>query len=161
MQNLYGVGKTEPKGKPMRKSIITLLVLGLVFGSLMGSAEAKKKKKAPKPYTITATYDNPALGTAGVGLTINAPSFVSSATNVYLDVEIADAASPAPYADLSWDTDGDGVADTGITVCGNEVKDLSVPPGTTITAFMWAVPSPFCAGFSTSGTIKATFSATP
>jgi hypothetical protein len=145
----------------MKKSMVILLVLGLVFGSLVGSAEAKKKKKAPKPYTITATYDQPAIGTAGAGVTLNAPSFVSSSTNIYLDLEIADTASPAPYADLSWDTDGDGVADTGITVCGTEAKDLVVPAGTTITAFMWAVPSPFCAGFSTSGTIKATFSATP
>jgi hypothetical protein len=145
----------------MKKSLVTLLVLGLVFGSLVGSAEAKKKKKAPKPYTITATYDQPAIGTAGAGVTLGAPSFASSATNVYVDVEITDGASPVPYADLSWDTDGDGVNDTGVTVCGTEAKDLVVPPSTSITAFMWAAPSPFCAGFSTTGTIKATFSATP
>lgn len=146
----------------MKKTIVTLLVLGLVSGALLGNtAEAKKKKKAPKPYTMTATYDNPAIGTAGAGVTLGAPSFASSATNVYLDVEIADTASPIPYADLSWDTDGDGINDTGVTVCGTEAKDLVVPASTTITAFMWALPSPFCAGFSTSGTIKATFSATP
>jgi hypothetical protein len=145
----------------MKRSIVLLVVLGLVFGSLVGSAEAKKKKKAPKPYTITATYDNPAIGTAGAGVTLGAPAFASSATNIYLDVEIADSASPVPYADLSWDTDGDGINDTGVTVCGTTGEDLVVPPGTSITAFMWALPSPFCAGFSTSGTIKATFSATP
>lgn len=146
----------------MKRIVISVLVLGLVFGAV-ATAEAgkKKKKKKPAPYTMEAVYDNPAIGTAGAGISFGAPSFASNATNTFMSVEIADDASPTPYGDFSWDTDGDGVNDTGVTVCGTEAKDLQVPPDTTITAFMWALPSPFCPGFSTSGTIKATFSARP
>lgn len=143
----------------MKRLFVLSLVIGLIFGSI-ATAEAGKKKKAPKPYTMTGTYSSPAIGTAGAGAGTPV-SFSSSATNTFLSVEIADDTSPTPYGDFSWDTDGDGINDTGVTVCGTEAKDLQVPPSTQISAFMWALPSPFCPGFSTSGTIKATFSATP
>lgn len=144
----------------MKRFLVLFMILGLIGGSI-ATAEAGKKKKAPKPYTMTGVYDQPAAGTAGAGLSLGAPAFTSSSTNVFMSVTIADGASPIPYGDFSWDTDGDGTNDTGVTVCGTEAKDLQVPANTTITAFMWALPSPFCAGFSTSGTITATFSATP
>lgn len=147
----------------MKRFVILALVLSLASASAVSTtAQAKKKKKkAPKPYTMTATYDQPAIGTAGAGVSSGGPAFTSSATNVFMSIEIADDASPTPYGDFSWDTDGDGVNDTGVTVCGTEAKDLQVPANTAITGFMWALPSPFCAGFSTSGTVEATFSATP
>lgn len=143
----------------MKRILVLMLISGLIFGSI-ATADAKKKK-APKPYTMTGTYDQPAVGTAGTGVVFGAPAFNSNTTNVFMTVKIEDAASPMPYGDFSWDTDGDGVDDEGVTVCGTEAKDLQVPPNTSISAFMWALPSPFCAGFSTSGTITATFSATP
>lgn len=145
----------------MKRFLILFLILGLTVGSIATAEAGKKKKKAPKPYTMTATYDQPAIGTAGGGISFGAPAFASSSTNVFLSVKIEDAASPTPYGDFSWDTDGDGVNDTGVTVCGTEANDLQVPANMEISAFMWALPSPFCAGFSTSGTITATFSATP
>ena len=144
----------------MKRFLVLFLILGLTVGSI-ATAEAAKKKKAPKPYTMTGTYDNPAIGTAGAGISLGAPGFTSSSTNVFMTVTIEDSSSPMPYGDFSWDTDGDGTNDTGVVVCGTEAKDLQVPANTTITAFMWALPSPFCPGFSTSGTITATFSATP
>ena len=144
----------------MKRFLVLFLILGLTVGSIATAEAGKKKKKEPKPYTMTGTYSNPAIGTAGAG--VGTPvGFTSSATNTFMSVEIADDASPTPYGDFSWDTDGDGISDTGVTVCGTEAKDLQVPPNTQINAFMWALPSPFCPGFSTSGTIKATFSATP
>lgn len=145
----------------MKRILVLSVVLGLIFGAV-ASAEAgkKKKSKTPPPYTMEARYDNPAIGTAGAGA--GTPStFASNSTNTFMSVEIADDNSPTPYGDFSWDTDGDGINDTGHTVCGTEAKDLQVPPNTTIAAFMWALPSPFCPGFSTSGTIKVTFSAVP
>jgi hypothetical protein len=147
----------------MRKTISVLVALGLVASAFAAvPADAKsKKKKTPKPYTINGTYDQPAIGTAGAGVTLGGMTFTSSDTNTFMTVEVTDGVSPIPYGDFSWDTDGDGVSDTGVVVCGTEAKNLEVPPNTTITAFMWALPSPFCAGFSTSGTAKVTFSATP
>lgn len=145
----------------MKRSLILMMVIGLIFGAIATADAGKKKKKAPKPYTMTGTYDQPAIGTAGIGVATGGLSFTSSATNTLMSIEIVDGASPTPYGDFSWDTDGDGVGDTGVTVCGTEANDLQVPPSTTINVFMWALPSPFCAGFSTSGTVSATFSATP
>lgn len=147
----------------MKRTVVIALLVGLIAGAFFAApADAKKKKKkAPAPYTMQGTYDQPALGTAGAGVTLGGMSFTSSDTNTFMTVEVADTVSPVPYGDFSWDTDGDGVNDTGVVVCGTETKNLEVPPNTQITAFMWALPSPFCAGFSTSGTAKVTFSATP
>lgn len=147
----------------MRKAISVLLALGLLVGAFIGTAEAgkKKKKAAPAPYTLEVRYENPAIGTMGAGLASGGPAIASNDTNVYVTIEIMDDNSPTGYGDFSWDTDGDGIADTGITVCGKTEEPLEVPANTTMTGFMWALPSPACAGFSTSGTVKATFSATP
>lgn len=144
------------------KKMLSIIVMALLVGSAFAAAPAQaKKKKAPKPYTMEGRYDNPAVGTAGAGLVLGAMQFSSNATNTYMTVVVDDDVSPVPYGDFSWDTDGDGVNDTGVTICGEETKNLEVPANTTITAFMWALPSPFCAGFSVSGTAKVTFSATP
>lgn len=149
----------------MKRFLVLFLILGLVVGSV-ATAEAgkKKKKKTPPPYTMEVTYTQPAVGTAGAGVTFEALSFPTNETHVFMDLEITDNVSPMAHGSFSWDTDGDplGAADTGITVCGSTPEPVSVPTNTEIIGFMWLLPGPDCPmGFSTGGTIKATFSVTP
>lgn len=147
----------------MRKALAVALALGLLVGALIGPAEAgkKKKKKKPAPYTLEVPYDKPAIGVLGAGVSFGGPVIASNATNVYLTVEIIDDLSPVGYGEFSWDTNGDGINDTGVTVCGETEEPVEVPANLSMTGFMWAVPGPDCAGASTSGLVKATFSATP
>jgi hypothetical protein len=147
----------------VKRAIAVAISVGLLAGAMAVPAEAgkKKKKKTPPPYTMEVRYENPAIGTMGAGLSLGGPVINSSADHVYVTIEILDDASPTGYGDFSWDTDGNGVADTGITVCGQTEEAVEVPANTALTGFMWAVPSPACPGASTSGTVKATFSTTP
>ena len=147
----------------MKRAIAVALALGLLAGAFAGTAEAgkKKKKKTPKPYTLEVAYDQPAIGVLGAGVSFGGPSIASNATNVYLSVEIIDDNSPVGYGEFSWDTDGDDINDTGVTVCGKTDEPIEVPANQTMTGFMWLAPSPDCVGSSTSGVVKATFSATP
>lgn len=149
----------------MKRFLILFLILGLVFGSI-ATADAgkkkKKKKKPPPPYTVEGTYDVPAIGTAGAGISTQGLSFPSNDTHVWVTVEITDDVSPTAHGSFSWDTDGDDISDTGFVVCGSTPEPVQVPPNTTINAFIWGLPGPDCpTGFSTSGTVKMTFSAIP
>lgn len=147
----------------MKRAIVLSLILGLVFGSIATAEAGKKKKKKPAPpYTMEATYDTPAIGTAGAGVSTQGISFPSSETHVWVTIEITDDVSPTAHGSFSWDTDGDGVSDTGFVVCGSTPEPVNVPANTTINGFIWGLPGPDCpTGFSTSGSVKATFSATP
>lgn len=146
----------------MKRIATTAVVLALLVGATIAPAEAgKRKKKAPASYDFVARYENPAFGTGGVGVGVSQPSFVTNATNVFASVEIADDVSPIGYAEFSWDTDGNGIGDTGVVICGATDSSVELPANTSISVFMWAAPSPFCAGFSTSGTLKTTLSSKP
>lgn len=147
----------------MKKMLLLGLIAALVASALVTPATAGKKKgkKVASPYTSVLTYTRPAIGTGGNGLGTEALSLSSTSTHVYATIEVADDASPTGYITLGWDTNGDGVADQSITVCGATDGSIEVPASTTFTVFPWLLPSPDCAGFSTSGTITATFSSKP
>ena len=148
-------------GMTMKRAIAVALALGLLGGAMVAPAEAGKKKKKPAPYTMEVAYDMPAIGVLGAGVSFGGPSIASNATNVYVSVEITDDASPVGYGEFSWDTDVDTIDDPGFVVCGKTDEPVKVPANQTMTGFMWLAPSPDCPGASTSGVVKATFSATP
>lgn len=148
----------------MKKIVTAGLIAALIIGALVAPAAAgkKKKKKLPAPYTSVLTYTRPAIGSSGNGVGTEALSLTSSSRHVYVSVKVADDISPTGNVSLSMDSDGDGVGDTAVTVCGHTEGSIEVPPNTTLTVFPWALPSTDCpTGFSTSGTITAIFSVTP
>lgn len=141
----------------MRRIVMVIGLAAFLAGSVgIADAGPKKSKKVPKPYTLELSYDHPAIGTAGYGAGYQVPTFVTNGTHRFLTAEIKDDLSPTPHGYLAWDTDGDGVNDTGITVCGATDQALELPTNTTVSIIMWALPGPECAGFSTSGTVTLT-----
>ena len=150
----------------MKRVLILALVLGLVAGAMAAPATAKKKKKK-KPVKIERTVEVPysfpsAIGTSGAGGCSGCPSVPTGSGERYAMVEIVDDAMPNAGAEFSWDTNGDGVSDTGFTVCGSTEEPIEVPEATEITAFTWPVTGPACpGGGATSGTIKITYSNMP
>lgn len=148
----------------MRKIISVVLTIVVLAGVIAVPAAAgkKKQKKPTTPYTSVLTYTRPALGSGGIGLGTEPLTLSSTATHTYVSIKVADDVSPMGNVTLGWDTDGDTVADQAIAVCGATTDPLKVPASTTFTVFPWLLPSPDCpTGFSTSGTITATFSVTP
>ena len=148
----------------MKRTITTLLVLGLVAGSLAAPAAAKKKKKPKRvERTLEVRYDQPAIGSPGVGGVTIQPGIATGTNEVFLAVEQTDDVSPLPFVRLAWDSDGDGENDTGVTVCGGKTEEpIPIPGGTELSVFPYIAPGPQCpTGFNTAGTIKFTFSNLP
>ena len=151
----------------MKKALIFALVIGLIAGSMAAPATAKKKKKK-KPVRIERTVEVPyafpsAIGVAGAGGCLGCPTVTTGPGEKYATIEIVDDALPTGAIDFSWDTDGDGVTDTGFTVCGStDEGPIEVPESTEIVAFPFPVNLPECpGGGATNGTIKITYSNMP
>ena len=144
----------------MRKIITVALSAALVVGAFgVPAAEAGKKKKS-KPRVATAVYDNPSIGSSDVGgLGIGIPSFGTAASENFMTVKITDSTGLPVPASVSWDTDGDGISDTGFEMCGETEEPMPIEGGNTINVFVWALPSTTCpVGTATRGTVEVTFS---
>ncbi|MGH2753406.1 MAG: hypothetical protein ACRDLB_03150 [Actinomycetota bacterium] len=152
----------------MKKALIFALVIGLVAGALSMPATAKKKKKKRKKparieRVIETRYEFPSgIGTSGAGACNGCPAVPSGPGERYAMVEVTDDNLPIGAVELSWDTDGDGINDTGVNICGATESPVEVPESTAITAFPFIVNGPECpGGGATSGTIKITYSNKP
>jgi hypothetical protein len=145
----------------MKRLVALFMMVAIAAAFVAVPAEAAKKKKKPAKRVQELRYENPAIGTAGAAGCAGCPQFSTGPGERFLSVEITDDVSPIGYADISYDSDGDGISDTGVTVCGATEGAVEVPESTTFTVFPYAIPSPFCVGSSTAGTLKLTFSATP
>lgn len=143
----------------MRKIITVALSAGLVLGAF-GAPAAEAGKKKAKPRAASAVYDNPSIGSSDIGgLGIGIPSFGTAATENFMTVKITDSTGLPVPASVSWDTDGDGISDTGFEMCGETEEPMPIEGGNTINVFVWALPSTTCpTGTATSGTVEVTFS---
>lgn len=150
----------------MKKTIVLAVVVGLVAASFAAPAVAKKKKKKNQRVerTVEASYTFPAgIGSSDLGgACAGCPSFPNAADETWVSVEVVDDTTGDAGVSFSWDTDGDGISDTGFEVCGKTEAPIQIPGGITINAFPWHVPGSACpTGPATEGTIKVTFSNMP
>ena len=131
----------------------------------------KNKKKCPKPVeegfvpgrVVELTYEGPAIGGADTPA-INifgalAPvNFIPGPGETQALIEIVDNYSPKASAGFSYDSDGDGLNDTGIDVCGETPEPVEMLEGTQYNVFPYLLPSTSCTdGVATSGKIIVTF----
>lgn len=147
----------------MKRILILMMVMGLVFGSIAVADAKKKKKKASAPYVrvLEGTYDNPAPGIGGV-VTLNGAGGtmeVPTASNEsYMSVEIIDDSGQNAYF---------GIAADGTIIgggCGKTEAPFAITPGVAhnITVTMGpGLEAPSCVGIATSGTIKVTLTEVP
>jgi hypothetical protein len=157
----------------MKRILILVMVLGLVFGSI-ATANTKKKKKKPvapaTPYVrvVEGTYDTPAPGVGGIatlngqGGMIEFPTLVNEA---FVTVEVVDSSGQKTYFGLSnEDTDGDGQGEIVAGGCGATTEPLAIKGGLLHQVTVTMGPGkadPSCAGVATSGTIKVTLTEVP
>ena len=146
-------------GSRMRKALLTVMVLSL---GLVGMAPASAADRV-----VNTRYEHPAAGSSDSGGgCLNADpegceQVPSGPGENFMSVELIDDSGAVASASVSWDTDGDGISDTGFEVCGKTASPQEVPSSTAVNVFVWASPSSTCPdAMATAGTIKATFSAT-
>lgn len=131
----------------------------------------KNKKKCKKVVeegfvpgrVVELTYMGPAIGGADTpaanpfGL-IAPVNFIAGPGETQAMIEIIDDASPNASAGFAWDSDGDGLNDQGIDVCGSTPEPVEMIEGTQYNVFPYLLPSTSCTdGVATSGTIIVTF----
>jgi hypothetical protein len=155
----------------MRRVIVALSVFSLVAVGVVGSADAKKKKKPPQPVTREAVfaYSEPALGSAdATGTCANGcVTFGVGAEESFVTIKIADDSGFAPAATIGQDLNpDDNFIDRVAEICGETEAPLAITPGAEIVVWVWAAPrfvtggGP-CPGIGTSGEVTATFSNMP
>jgi hypothetical protein len=162
----------------VKRSLTMLLVLGLIVGSLVGTAEAKKKKKKVKRIerVVEITYNGPNAGvstpaaTGGVcqlstdepGACIETPT---STKDRYVKITVTDASGQAVAGSISQgDTDGDGVSNIYGQFCGETPAALPLAaPGVPlrVTAYAGTCADGSTPSVMTTGTITLTFSNLP
>ncbi|HEY7874727.1 MAG TPA: hypothetical protein VIG64_06355 [Actinomycetota bacterium] len=161
----------------MKKSVVVLLVLGLMFGALLGGAEAKKKKKKKprKPARVERVvefnYTTASPGVSGVvGLCLAAAGVedsgctdvATSTKEAYVMVEITDASGQPVNFDLAQDTDtSTPYYDIFASGCGKTDAAIPITPGLPLRISTTAAGGPDCPGVATTGSVKAVLSNFP
>ena len=148
----------------MKRILILMLVMGLVFGAVAtADAKKKRKKKAPAPYSrvVEGTYENPAPGIGGVvtlngaGGTLEIPT---AANELFMSVEIIDDSGQNAYFGIAADGTiiggGCGKTEEPFAISGGVAHNITVTMGPGLEA-------PDCVGIATSGTIKVTLTEVP
>ena len=165
----------------MKRLLVLLMVLGLVFGSI-AAADAGKKKRKPKPapspvkverileikYQCPCGVNTPAGGqgfwVGPAGTRLGGDSSPTGGDDLFVKIEVKDAQGGAVWTRLAQDTDGDLQAETDVgRVCGTSDEVFPVPSaGGEIGIFIYMGT---CADGTpstpTSGTVVLTFSNLP
>lgn len=159
----------------MRRSIVTLVVIGLIFGALVGAADAKKKKKKPPvpvkvERTIEYSYQFPSPGVSGVagscldGTVDGSPckNIPVSAEEAYVSVSVDDATGQATNWYLAQDTDPSNTTlEIFASGCGATAAPVPITPGLELRVQVAAVGGPDCPGIATTGDVKVVLSNMP
>lgn len=156
----------------MKKALAVALMMGLLAGSMVGSAEAAKKKKKVQR-VVEHAYSAPSPGVGGAPYSACLASQMDNAgcvnipissTEKFVTVEIGDASGMGAYWILAQDTDtseGDVGYDIFHYGCGNSEEPIPVTPGLELRISVYAFGGSACPAVGTTGTIKATLSNVP
>jgi hypothetical protein len=165
----------------MKRILVLLMVLGLVFGSIAAAEAGKKKKKPKAPRTpvkvervVEVAYDHPGIGATAAGrgggypVTFPDPMDIPvTAEEQYIKVEIVDASGQKVAGSIGQgDVDGNGINDDLYGVfCGAHPEPIPLAaPGMPIIgiyAYSGTCEDGTTPSVMTSGTIKITLSNMP
>ena len=154
----------------MRKSLVMLLILGLIAGALATPATAgkkKKKKAAPTKVERTAqgTYIAPATVVGNCTQTdgIGCMTIASGAGEKYITAKVTDAHGQPVAISVAADLDGDIQTETTYgTFCGSTTEPIAVDEGVDLVFWVGraidAANTGCAPGLATQGTLDVTFS---
>lgn len=155
----------------MKRTLVLLMVVGLIAGSI-GAAEAGKKKKKKKPAgpvkverTYEFTYMCPCVGLFQLGglheSNVGGGPITIGAEEAYLTATATDTTGQVVPVDINQDTNGDGANDAVGSFCGETAAPMPISPGLEVRVFVGlpiTCPSP---AVLAGGTITFTFSNLP
>lgn len=153
----------------MKKSIVVVLMMGLVAGSMIAAPADAKKKPKKVERKVESVYEAPAIGIAppGTGVcfrpTNSCGDIATGATEKFVKISIADATGLPVAFHLGQDTDPDsfGTESSLGDFCGDTGKKaIPIEPGLPLVVFPWAVGAE-CGSIATQGTVTATLSNLP
>ena len=152
----------------MKRTLILMMVIGLVFGSIATAEAGKKKKKPAAPVkterTAQGSYTSTLVIAAGNCTqmdAINCPRIPSGSGETYLTAKITDANGLAVPVAVKADLDGDNATETLYgTFCGETSEPMLIDEGVEVT--FWVGISPDTAALvcppATTGTVDVKFS---
>ncbi|MDQ3940212.1 MAG: hypothetical protein M3238_02550 [Actinomycetota bacterium] len=148
----------------MKRSVVTLLVLGLLAGMMVASpAEAAKKKKKTRKvqgsYAAPATIVGACSQTDGVGCM----AIVSGPKETSLTAKVTDQHGQPVSISVEADLDGDSSTETSYgSFCGETEEPIQIDPG--VELIFWvgradvALLDACAPGAATQGTMDVIFS---
>jgi hypothetical protein len=143
----------------MRRSIVVMLILGVLLGAMLPAQAGKKKTR-----TATADYFAPAyLSWNPTGEhNIGGVNFPTGSGERYVSIEIEDTTGMDVSAAVGQDPEGDGTVTT-TPFCTSTAEPVPIDPGLEVTVFVFVGPCTDPAGpaLATQGTVTATFSKKP
>jgi hypothetical protein len=151
----------------MKKALILMLIAGLVAGSMVGVADAKKKKKRVTR-TSQGTYQAPATAAGNCTQTdgIGCMTIPSGSNEKFLTAKVTDAHGQPVAVSVQADLDGDMFTDVTYGVfCGETEAPIEFEPGASL--IFWVgraadIQASACVpGMATQGTLDVTFSNVP
>lgn len=156
----------------MKRILVAVLILGLVFGAVTTAEAKKKKKKKSKKIerTVEGGYAAPTLVIAGSCSETGAIGCVSIASGrretFITAAKVTDAHGQPVVVSVSANTDGNVGDDVSFgTFCGELTEPITVGPGVELHFWVGGITdivSARCApGLATSGTISVTLSNVP
>ena len=154
----------------MKKSLVVLLIMGLV-ASLAIAAPAQAKKKAKKvTRAVQGTYQAPTLIVVGTCTSTDAVGCVTLPTGsneTYItSAKVTDQTGQPVYVSIQADTDGDSQDDATFgSFCGELTEPIQIDPGVQVHFWVGVTADPGIAGcvpaVATTGTVDVTFSNMP
>lgn len=154
----------------MKRFLVLLLALGLVFGAVATAEAGKKKKKKPKKVEREAqgTYAAPAtiVGNCTQKDGIGCMTIATGPEELYLTAKVTDAHGQPVSISVEADLDGDMQTETTYgSFCGETAEPIQIDPGASI--IFWVgradvVLLDRCTpGVATQGTLDVVFSNMP
>ena len=156
----------------MKKALAVAMMIGLLAGSMVGNADAaKKKKKVERVVEHAYSAPSPGIGGAPYSACLAAQMPEGGCVNIplglgekFVNVEVADSGPLDVYWILAQDTDT-SAGDVGYDIfhygCGNSEEPIPVTEGLELRISVYASGGPECPGAASTGTIKATLSNLP
>lgn len=150
----------------MKRTLVLMMVVGMVFGSTVAADAAKKKPKKVER-VATGTYQSTAVvavGTCAQTDAINCVRIPAAATEQYVTAVVKDASGQAVPVAVKANLDGDTSTETLYGVfCGETEEAIKIDPGVEVTFWVGYTSdsvSQACPP-ATNGSIDVTFSNLP
>lgn len=155
----------------MKRSLVLMMIVGMIFGSIATAEAAKKKKPKKVERTVEVAYQTPSPGISGLlgacmaVLGVDGTACIDvpiGGDEAFVSVSVTDATGRPTNFDLAQDSDaGRPGFEIFASGCGETTEPIAVTPGLAVRVSVTAIGGPDCPGVATTGTISATFSNLP